>query len=62
MVIKSRSMKWAGHVTLMGEMRNADNLIGESEWKIRLERRRRRWEDNITEFIWLKMWSSGGFL
>jgi len=34
MVIKSRRIKWAGHVALMGEMRNAYNiLIGKTEGK-----------------------------
>jgi hypothetical protein len=29
-MIKSRRMKWAGHVALMGEMRNAYNIWFES--------------------------------
>jgi hypothetical protein len=33
-VIKSRSMRWAGHVARMGEMKNAyDILVGKPEGK-----------------------------
>ncbi|KAJ4429661.1 hypothetical protein ANN_21862 [Periplaneta americana] len=46
--IKSRRLRWAGHVTRMGESRNAYRvLIGRPEGKRPLERPRRRWEDNI---------------
>jgi hypothetical protein len=44
-VIKSRSMKWVGHVAHVGEMSNAYNtLVGKSERKRPLGRRRHRWE------------------
>jgi hypothetical protein len=47
-VIKSRRMRWAGHVTLMGEGRGVYRLlVGKPEWKRPLGRPRRRWEDNI---------------
>jgi hypothetical protein len=37
-VIKSRRMRWAGHVARIGEMRNAYNLlIGKHERKSHLE-------------------------
>ena len=43
-VIKSRRMRWAGHVTRMGERRNAYRvLVGKLEGK----RLRCGWEDNI---------------
>jgi hypothetical protein len=46
--IKSRRMKWAGHVARMGDMRNAYKiLVGKPEGKRPLGRPRRRWEDNI---------------
>ncbi|KAJ4440903.1 hypothetical protein ANN_10750 [Periplaneta americana] len=46
--IKSRRLRWAGHVARMGESRNAYRaLIGRPERKIVLGRPRRRWEDNI---------------
>ncbi|KAJ4429771.1 hypothetical protein ANN_21975 [Periplaneta americana] len=46
--IKSRRLKWAGHVEHMGESRNACRvLVGRPEGKRRLWRPRRRWEDNI---------------
>jgi len=48
-VIKSRRMIWAGHVALLGGMRNAYKiLVGKSEQKRPLGRPRRRWEHNIT--------------
>jgi hypothetical protein len=47
-MIKSRRMKWAGHVARMGEKRNAYViLVGNSERKRPLGRPRRRWVDNI---------------
>jgi hypothetical protein len=46
-IIKSR-MRWAGHVTRMGEKRNVYRLlIGKPEGKRSLGRLRRRWMDNI---------------
>ena len=48
LVIKSRIMRWAGHVVCMGERRGAYRiLVGEIERKRPLERPRRRWEGNI---------------
>jgi hypothetical protein len=47
-IVKSRRMGWAGHVTRMGEKRNAYRLIvGKPEGKRQLGRPRRRWVDNI---------------
>jgi len=47
-VIKSRRMRWAGHVVHMGEGRGRDRvLVGKLEGKRPLERPRHRWEDNI---------------
>jgi hypothetical protein len=47
-MIKSRRMRWAGHVSRMGEKRNAYRLlVGKPEGKRPLERPRRRWVDNI---------------
>jgi hypothetical protein len=47
-MIKTRRMRWAGHVTWMGEMRNAYRiLVGKPEGKRPLGRPRRRWVDNI---------------
>jgi hypothetical protein len=47
-VIKSRKMRWAGHVARMGEGRDAYRiLVGRPEGRRRLDRPRRRWEDNI---------------
>jgi hypothetical protein len=46
--MKSRRMRWTGHVARMGEMRNAYNiLVGKPEGKRRLGRPRRRWKNNI---------------
>jgi hypothetical protein len=47
-MMKSRRMRWAGHVGRMGEMKNAYGiLMGKSEWKRALGRPRRRWVDSI---------------
>jgi hypothetical protein len=47
-IIKSRRMRWAGHVALMGEKRNAYRLlVGKPKGKRPLGRPRRRWVDNI---------------
>jgi hypothetical protein len=47
-MIKSRRMRWAGHVARMGEKRNAYRiLVGKPEGKRPLGRSRRRWVDNI---------------
>jgi hypothetical protein len=47
-IIKSRRMRWAGHVARMGERRNANRLlVGKPEGKRPLGRRRSRWVDNI---------------
>jgi hypothetical protein len=47
-LIKSRWMRWTGHVARMGEMRNAYNiLVGKSEGRRQVGRVRCRWGDNI---------------
>jgi hypothetical protein len=47
-IIKSRRMRWAGHVARMGEKRNAYRLmVGNPEEQRPLGRPRRRWVDNI---------------
>jgi hypothetical protein len=47
-VIKSRRMRWEGHVARMGEGRVAYRvLVRRPEGKRPLGRPRRRWEDNI---------------
>jgi hypothetical protein len=47
-MIKSRRMRWAGHVARMGETRNAYRiLMGKAEGKRPLGRLRCRWVDNI---------------
>jgi hypothetical protein len=47
-VMKSRRLRWAGHVARMGERRGAYRaLVGKPEgWRL-LGRPRRRWEDNF---------------
>jgi hypothetical protein len=46
--IKSRRMRWARHVTHVGEGRNLYRvLMGKPEGKRQLERSRRGWEDRI---------------
>jgi transcription termination factor 2 len=47
-MIKSRRMRWAGHVARMGETRNTYRiLVGKPEGKRPLGRPKRRWVDNI---------------
>ena len=74
-VIKSRSMRWTGHVARMEERRGVYRvLVGKPEGKRLLGRPRRRWEDNIkmdlqevgcgvwTGLIWLRIGAGGGHL
>jgi hypothetical protein len=58
-VIKSRRMRWAGHVARMGERRGVYRLlVGKPEGKRPLGRPRRKWVDNIKmdlqEVGWLR--------
>jgi hypothetical protein len=47
-VVKSRRMRWAGHVARMGQRKGVRRvLVGKPEGKRPLGRPRRRWEDNI---------------
>jgi len=47
-VVKSRGMRWAGHVARMGEDRGVQRVLVEKpEGKRPLGRPRCRWEDNI---------------
>jgi hypothetical protein len=51
-VIKSRRLRWAGHVARMGERRGAYRaLLGKPEGRRPLGRPRRRWEDNVKMFL-----------
>jgi hypothetical protein len=65
-MIKSRRMRWAGHVARMGEKRNTYRiLVGKPEGRRLLIRPRRRWVDNIkmdpSEIGWGGMdWRRGG--
>jgi hypothetical protein len=73
--IKARRMKWAGHVTLMGEKRKVYRvLVGKTEGKRPHGRPRRRWEDGVridlaeigwgvwSGFSWLRIWARVGLL
>jgi len=47
-VIKTRRMRWAGHVARMGERRGVYRvLVGKRDGKIPFGKPRCRWEDNI---------------
>ena len=74
-VIKSRRMRWAGHVASMEERRGVYRvLVGKPEGKRPPGRPRHRWEDNIkmdlqevgwgawTGLIWLRIGARGGHL
>jgi hypothetical protein len=52
-VIKSRKMRWAGHVARMGEVRNAYSiLVRKPEGRRPLGIPRHRWEDNRPRRRW----------
>jgi len=72
-VIKSRRMRWAGHVARIGERRDVYGiLVGKSEGKRPPGRLRRRWYDNTkmdlqelgvwTGSSWLRIGTGGGQL
>ena len=47
-VVKSRIMRWVGHVARIGEGKGVHRvLVGKTEGKRPLGRARRRWEGNI---------------
>ena len=47
-IMKSRRLRWAGHVARMGEKRRLYSiLVGRPDGRRPLGRPRRRWEDNI---------------
>jgi len=51
-MIKSRKMRWVGHVARIGEMRGLYwVLVGKPKGKRRLGRPRCRWEDNIKMYL-----------
>jgi hypothetical protein len=54
-IIKSRRMRWVGHVTRMGEKRNVYRLL---EGKRSLGRPRHRWMDNIKMDLLEMGWGS----
>ena len=52
-VVKSRRMRWAGHVARMGEGRGVHRvLVGKPEGKRPFRRPRHRWKDNIKMALW----------
>jgi hypothetical protein len=66
-IIKSRRMRWAGHVAPMGEKRNVYKLlVGKPEGKRPLGRPSSRWVDNIKMNLLDRLgqcgldWSSSG--
>jgi hypothetical protein len=73
-VIKSRRMRWSGHVACMWERRDIYRvLVGKPEGKKPLGRPRHRWEDNKLDLQdvgcevwtgsrWLKIGTGGGHL
>jgi hypothetical protein len=47
--VKARRLRWAEHVTHMGEVKSVNNiLVGKPEGRRSLGRLRHRWEDNIS--------------
>jgi hypothetical protein len=75
LAIKSRRLRWAGHVAHMGERRGTYRvMVGKPEGRSPLGRPRRRWADDIkmnlqevvwgtwNELIWLRIGTGGGHL
>ena len=64
-VIKSRRMRWVGHVARMGEERGVCRvLVGKPEGRRPLGRPRRRWVDNIRmdlQEVDVGMWTGLGW-
>jgi hypothetical protein len=59
-VIKSRRMRWTGHVARMGQKRGAYRiLVGRPEGRRPLGRPSRRWEDNIKMDLPAVGWGHG---
>jgi hypothetical protein len=53
-------MRWAGHVTRMGEKRGAYRiLVGRREGRRPFRRPRRRWDDNIKMNLQEVGWGHG---
>jgi len=51
-VIKSRRMRWAGHVARMGDRRGTYRVfVGKLKVKSTLGRSRHRWEDTINKVL-----------
>jgi hypothetical protein len=62
-VIKSRRIRWAGHVAWTGGMRNAYKmLVRKSEGKIPLWIPGHRWEDNIRMNLGETVWESADWM
>jgi hypothetical protein len=56
-IIKSRRMRWAGHVACMGEKRNAYSLlVGKPEGKRPVGKPSSRWVDNIRTVLGEVKW------
>jgi hypothetical protein len=72
--MKSRRMRWAGHIAHIGEGRGAYRiLVWRHEGRRSLGRPRHRWENNIkmdlqemgwegVDWIWLRIGTGGGLL
>jgi hypothetical protein len=52
-IMKTRRLRWAGHVARLGERRKAYRLlVGKPEGRRPLARPRHRWVDNLVEVVW----------
>ena len=62
-VIKSRRLRWAGHVARMGEEKGMYRvLVWKPEGRRPLGRPRRRWVDNIRMDLWdVGLWTGLGW-
>jgi hypothetical protein len=62
-VIKTRRMRWVGHVACMGQRRNAYRaLLGKPEGEKLLRRPSHRWEDNVKMDFKETGWEDGDWI
>jgi hypothetical protein len=69
-MVKSRRMRWAGHVENIGELRNEYEILvaklerkrplGRRQDNMKMGTRKIGWE--LIGFIWLKIWTGGWLL
>jgi hypothetical protein len=63
LIVKSRRMRWVGHVARIGEVRGVHRvLVGKPEGKRPWGRPRSRWEDHIKMYLQEVGWGCGDWM